>query len=243
MITKPNFLRFHNNELVQFLNDSLTVCKQQNIDQLNLTKQVGNLDTKTAAINAVFKIEKGSSITEKVVALDKRRDGNIIGIRTYAEGLTYHFDSSIQEAAKTILYSIDKYGKNLYLLNYQAETSTINKLIYDWTNDNKLVEALAKLNLTDWAKELKSSNDLFNETFLQRVGEKSTVEGVKFAELRKASIVSFRDLVKHIEARATLAPDASYEVIIKPFNALIEKYNRLVANRSTIDEKPVAAKS
>ena len=243
MITKPNFQGLHNDELVQFLNDSLTVCKQQNVDKLNLTGQVTNLDTQTTAINAVFKIAKGSSITEKVVALDKRRDGNIIGIHTYTEGLTYHFDPSMQEAAKTILYSIDKYGKNLYLLNYQAETSTINKLINDWTNDTKLVEALAKLNLTDWAKELKTSNDLFNETFLRRVDEKSTEEGIKFAELRKASIESFRNLVKHIEARATLATDVSYDAIIKPLNALIEKYNRLVANRSTTDEKPAPAKS
>ena len=242
MITKPLFQNFRNSEFVQFLNDSVTICKQQNVGTLKLTEQVGDMDTKTIAINAVFKITQGSAITEEIVGLDQVRDNNLIGIHAYTDGLTYHFIPATQLAAKAILASFDKYGKKLYLLNYQAETSTINSLINDWTVDSKLAAAIVTLKLTDWQAELKRSNDLFNVTFMSRVNEKASANDIKFFELRKASTLSFKEVVKHIEARATIATDKAYEPLIKSLNVLIEKYNRMVAGRSTTDEKPVPPK-
>ncbi|HEY4789396.1 MAG TPA: DUF6261 family protein [Bacteroidales bacterium] len=244
MILKPLFQKFRNSEVVQFFIDALGICKQQKAETLQLTVQTGNLEKKATELETVFKITQGSSITEKLTELDRRRDGNLIGIHKYAEGLVYHFEQATKEAALAILNSFDKYGKNLYMLNYQAETSTITSLTSDWGTDSKLAAAVIKINLTAWAEELKTSNNLFNEMFLSRAGEKATANDIKFLELRKSAMSGFRELVQNIEARATLSTDNSYDALINALNALIQKYNVVAASHTNKKEdKPAPPKA
>ncbi|HEY4787046.1 MAG TPA: DUF6261 family protein [Bacteroidales bacterium] len=242
MILKPLFRKFRNSEIVQFFADVLGICKQQKAETLQLAVQTNNLSKESTRLSAIFKITQGSSFTDKVIELDHRRDDYIIGIRKYAEALIYHFEQATQDAAVAIVASFDKYGKKIYKLNYEAETITVTSLAKDWTADTVLAAAIVKLNLTAWVEELKTSNNLFNEVYLTRTGENATKEDIKFIELRKSSITYFRELVTHIESRATIAGDASYDPLIRALNVLIQKYNLVAASHTDKDDKTTPPK-
>jgi hypothetical protein len=233
MITKIDFPSLRNSELVQFLNDSVTICASQDVEQLKLTVPVNNLKTHVNLLNDSYKIAKGSDITEEMVSFDIQRDDCIVGIRMCVDGFTRHFDSIIRDAAYSILGSFNKYGKTIQYQNYETETRNIESLTSDWTNDAKLTAAITKLNLNGWAAELTRTNGLFNKKYLSRVDEKATKPAVKFAQTRRNTIESFKMLVSMIEANFLLTGDTAYNALINPLNVLIDKYNQIGASHST----------
>jgi hypothetical protein len=238
MISKLNFPKLRNGELVQFLNDALNTCKDQDPEKLKLTVNVANLGAKVTSLNNGYKANQGSNITEELEEYDSQRDNCVIGIRGYAKAYTHHYDAAMREAAIIILASFTKYGKDLAFQNYETETSNIEGLTSEWTKDSRLASAIIKLNLTEWAAELKRTNNLFNTKYLLRTKEKGSGPSIKFAELRRSSIESYKELVSVIEANAVLTKDGSYNTLISILNTLIDGYNQLGDSHSTEKDSP-----
>jgi hypothetical protein len=231
MITLPVLSRFRVSELLQFVYDVLSICAKHGTEKLQITPKVEALKADTSVLDTAFKASNGSSISEKIIAFDQQRDDCLTGIRSVANGFTYHFDNEISQAAQIILNSIDKYGKNIARLNYQSETSTINSLVNDWENDSKLKATLARLTLTEWVAKLKVLNNEFNNLYLSRVSEKAGEPQEVASECRLTVIESYKRLVKNIEARAEIDETKQFLPLITELNALVDKYNVLVNTR------------
>jgi hypothetical protein len=172
-------------------------------------------------------MDQASAFTRELIDLDNRRDESVAGIRLVLDGYTRYFEATLRTAAQNLLNNMDKYGTRIYELNYQAETSTITSLLNEWTTNASLSSAITALNLGAWTAELKTANNLFNDLYLQRVDEKAAQPQIKSFQARKKAIATYRELVKQIEARATLAGDQSYNSLINSLNVLIDKYNTL----------------
>lgn len=247
MITKPHFTKFRISETLQFMTDGLSICEKYQPNQLQFTEKVTVLRNTTQTLNSSFKVDQGSSISAEIIALDQRRDLCFTGIHLCVDAFSYHFIPDIRNAASLILNSIDKYGKNITQLNYQAETSTLKSIIDSWTNDIRLTNALEALNISSWVTELKTVNEQFNKAYLSRVEEKALVPKANTLELRKKTIAAFRDLINNIEARATIALKGEYNPLISELNTLIGKYNSLVDVRrgttksTTSNNSPLSA--
>jgi hypothetical protein len=161
----------------------------------------------------------------------------LTGIEMQIKSFTYCFDADKQEAANLLSSSLTTYGSGLSRMNYQAETSTIASIIQKWEDDASLVAALTTLALTAWTGELKVANALFEERYIARLKDDADSPEEKTIELRKQIILSYRTLLAHLQAHATLSVDNSYNAVVQQINQLIEQYNKLVANRGNSKEE------
>lgn len=227
MIYKVRIHKLRISELLQFLNDVTKLVTQQSTEPMQLAAVITALVTDTNSFDKYFKQEMGSAFTLELINLDSRRDECIIGIRLVLEGYSRHFDGTTKAAAQNLLANMNKYGSQIYNLNYQAETSTISSLVNDWNSMGTLTGAVSKLNLSAWVNELNTVNTLFNDSYLKRVDEKGSAPPIKSIEARKKVIATYKALIQHIEARAILAEDETFIPLINNLNALVTKYNTI----------------
>ena len=232
MISKPKIRKFRLSEILQFMNDVLKIFTKYNATTLLVADEVTDLKAKTTALDAGFKIESGSAISDELVVLDTQRDDCVIGIKWYAQAYSRHYDATYRVAAESILGSMAKYGNDIPLLNYQAETSTVASLCDEWTKNTVLSKAITKLGLTAWAAQLKLYNDQFNTRYLARVSEQGAVVHTDNLALRDKLRLAYTTLIGHTEARATLDKTGLYTPLINELNVLVGKYNTLVDARA-----------
>jgi hypothetical protein len=237
MIKSVNFKKFRTSEFIQFFVDINKIYEENNPESLNLSEQHALLANINSELAKVFKQDLGSDITEEIAELDQRRDEAVICLRKLADAYTNHYDSAKKEAGQRMVNAIDKYGSKIYLLNYQAETSTVNNLVNDIETLPELVDANTLMGSGDVVSELKTSNNLFNERYLARVHEEAEKEKVSAGEVIKEGITNYRTLVAHTEAHATLNSNVAYSSLINQLNVLIDKYNDTVSGRgNSVDD-------
>ncbi len=232
MFIVPAFYKFRNSEFIQYQIDFIKIINQHNPKALQITTQLMALQEQTTAMDDVYKKQLGSTITSELEALDKRRDLAIIGIRSVAEGFTYHHDPAKHTAAGKLLQSIDQYGDRISKQNYQEETTSLRNLTDDWHNILILKAALVTLDLMDWAMELKESNESFNVKYLERNREYALDSKINVTKLRDGAKARYSDLIAHLTAHAILSPCLAYDTVIKEINTLTDQYNDLVQKRS-----------
>lgn len=225
MIQKVRSHALRSSELLQFLIDVTKLCSQQSNKSMKLDNILAELKADTDSFDQAFRLDQASAITIELINLDGRRDECITGISLVIDGFTRYFEPVVKAAALALKNNLDKYGNRIYEMNYQAETSTINSLIKEWSTNGILKAAVNTLNLGIWVNELKKANDLFNERYLKRVDEKASAPQIKGFDARKKAISVYRKLVQQIEARAIIAEDQTYTGLINNLNALIVKYN------------------
>jgi hypothetical protein len=232
MAAKPHLKKFRMSEIIQFLNDVIKLFQKYNPTTLLVVDELTALQAKTAALEAGFKLESGSVISDELVQLDGRRDDCLIGIKLSAEAYSHHFDAAYKTAAESILNSMAKYGSELTKLNYQAETSTISSLIDEWSKNATLTKAFTKLALVAWGTQLKTLNDQFNTRYLARVSEQGAAVHTDNLVLRDYARQAYVTLITNTEARATLNKAGLYTPLLNDLSVLIKKYNLLVDARA-----------
>lgn len=225
MIQKVRSHALRSSELLQFLFDVTKLCSQQSKKSMKLDNVSAELKVDTDSFDQAFRLDQASAITRELTNLDAHRDECITGICLVLDGYTRYFEPVVKAAALALKNNLDKYGNRIYEMNYQAETSTINSLVKEWSTNDILKAAVNTLNLGNWVNELKNANDLFNERYLKRVDEKASAPQIKSFDARKKAISAYRKLVQQIEARAVIAEDQTYTGLINNLNALIAKYN------------------
>ncbi len=227
MIKSIQLLRLRNDEHVQFNNDLLKFCEENNPEALKIKNQYDNLLAGTQKMEQAYLQTRGSELTKKITAEDEVRDKLVTGIEQGAVFYTYHFEAEYTEAAELLLQEIKKYGTGIARMNYQAETAALNDLIDKVKNNDKLNAAVTLLGLMQWFTKLEESNNRFNDLYIDRIKENAQKPDLNLKELRKESAEQYKELVKHIEANTLLNPSESYETLIKQLNNLIDKYNNI----------------
>lgn len=236
MFNKFHYYDLRNRELLQFLADVITACNQHSTEPMKLAAVFLAFSKKTAEFDKCFKIAPGSTITNELIKLDNRRDKCVKGIKSVLVGYRNHYQADKIKAASDLLACMNKYGKRIYSLNYEGETSSISSLINDWKIAS-CVAALTLLNLLEWSSELDISNRLFNDSYMSRVDEAASLPQVKTFESRKEAVDGFLELLKQIEARAVMSEDPIYSSLINSINVLIERYNQIGASHEEKKEE------
>ena len=237
MFLAIHYPKLRNNEFIQFIKLLVEILNSNDPEVLKVKAQCDDLTALLAILSALFKPDLGSAITKKLQEIDERRDTAITGIEMQIKSFTYCFDADKREAANLLNSSLVTYGSGLSRMNYQAETSTIASIIQKWESDANLTAALTRLDLIAWVAELKAANNLFEERYIDRIKEDAEAPEQRTIELRKQIIQSYRTLLAHLQAHATLSTDNSYDPVINQTNQLIEQYNRLVDVRGSNKEE------
>lgn len=220
-----------NDEFLQFLKDILARCKRFNTEVLLILAQVTALADAILQLEEVYNKEKGSKLTDLLVDLDGRRDKAIIGIKQTCVGLLNHFEEPTASAARLIIESYARYDDVIAQMNYQAETTEINAILSEWEKSTKLTAALETLHLSSWVVELKTANDLFGETYQNRVDEQLAAEGESFYDLRPEVMEIYKKLTKRIGAYSEINENPDYQKLIDAINLIIETYQAILTKR------------
>jgi hypothetical protein len=224
----PIFSRYRNSEFLQYMKDVLELVNLQDVDTLQLTAQRDAMQTVTSQMDDLFQQEQGSGITQELIDLDTRRDRAFMGIKGLLETNQYHYDDATQSAANSLLYNMNTYGTNIPRLNYQSETAVIDSMLSDWSTETALAAAITTLKMGDWITELTTANEVFNDRYIARISEAAANPAVSFTTIREEGANTYRVLVAHIEAHATLGTNVTHQSLVNEVSELASQYNQTV---------------
>jgi len=224
MIYGPNFSFLSNVVSHQFFTDLIEVCNRNNPSELHISEQVGTLHLNVAEISSSFQQDKKSEITELLTTYDQRRDNAILCLRQTAEAYTKHYKETKRSAGFIILNTINQYGVSIQRYNYQAQTSTIKNLSNDLER-KEVSNAIELIGMSDVVKELIEANQLFGNTYMDRVRESIASEQIASSKLMQRAIKNYRKLISQIQAHQTIKPSKAYSQLLKEIRVVVKHYN------------------
>jgi hypothetical protein len=230
-ILVPHFSKFSTGDALEYARLVVNRCRERQPPMSPTEPQVNAVEAAADALSANFKRELGNALSDDLTVLDMERDRLIIGLRTTAEGQSYHFDIAIAKAASQLLAAIDHYGPSISKLHYEIETTTINSLLDRISKTPELTAAIATLGLGNWMTRMRTANDSFHLLYSSRTGSITDNASVSTMELRKNLRDALRDLFSHLNAHFTLTKDANLEVIVSDINTLTKRFNQLADER------------
>lgn len=236
MINTINYQKLWVSEFILFLKHLISVCRKHAPAELNIDDRLTPLEKIVNRLDDVFQKRQKSDLTNEIASLDERRDTAIISLTWFIQAYLNYFEETKCQAAMKIKTAVEQYGSSLYKLNYLAETTTLTNLVHDLESDNELAEAVNILGLKPLVDEIKTSNKLFDEKYLERVEEMSKVPDESAVDLRKKATAHYRDLVDIIGAHVLLSGPERYQSLINKLNELIEKYNEMISTHKGTEE-------
>ena len=238
MINAINLQKLRNAEFLQFLSYVIDILEDNDPAVLKVVPQFQALQTQYAGCDTLFKLPPGSNLTDALAAADAKRDDILAGLSQLISGYCNHFDPDHKAATLLLDQNISKYGSKIYQLNYQAESSTIKSLVGDWETDPQLSAASTLLGLNSWKQELSNANNQFIALYTQRTQEYGAQPTDTLWAKRKEANAAYTNLVKYLEAHATLDTTNAYGKVFGELNALIDQYNTLLNGRRPEQENP-----
>ncbi|REH56729.1 hypothetical protein C7448_101772 [Tenacibaculum gallaicum] len=231
-MNSPYLNRYRNGEYLQYMKDILQLVNLQDVDALALTNPTNELTTIVNRIDVLYQQVQGSTLTQEIITLDTRRDKAISGIKMILNGYENHFNEAIVSAAKALLATINAHGTNIIRKSYQEQTAILDSISKDFETEPELIQAISLLDIATWVAELKNANTEFSTKYIERVGETAASPENNIEELRTEASLTYRKLVLHIEAHATLSENEAYPILLNEIDVLAKQYNLVVDNRS-----------
>lgn len=228
----PFLNRYRHGEFLQYVKDVSQLLNEQDMAVLQITTQYDALRPQLAAIDTAFKQSLASGITPELTALDNQRDDALTGLRSVLNGYGYHYEQTLKDTATALLANIDQHGTNIQRLSYQEETAVIDSILKDWQNQTELSQAVTTLNLGKWLHHLQAANTGFATRYLARVEQQAANPTEDIPKLREAATASYRNLMAHLQAHATLNTAPQHAIVLQQISVLAGQYNQVVENRA-----------
>jgi len=226
---KGRLSRYRNAEYLQYMKHVLKTLEKEDLEQLLLVNDVAALQAKVNYINALFKQDLASTLTEDIAALEERRQEAYKGMKALCKAYGHHFDEAYREAAAALLKVLMFYQPGKVKTSYEKFSALLDNLVDDLETDTTLQAAVALLHLENWVAELKSATTDFSEKYLERVDEKVDTPIQNLRVLREENTTLYRALIAKIEAYSiTSETPAPYVRLQESINVLIKKYNLLI---------------
>ena len=233
MIITPHYYHYRLQEVIRFLSNVLASTDEHGTQKLKLKEIYQVLSDQVSALKENYMLDV-NNLTPQLEALDLERDQAIICLRKIVEGYTHHPQPELSEAGIKILECIDKYGSNIYRLNYSAETTVLEGLVRDLRQSQPLADAVKKMHMEEVVAVIEKANLEFDQLHVQRLKEYSRVEISKNQELVKSAVDSCKRLFQLTEAHAILQPSELYDSFINHLNETISHFNDLVERRKKV---------
>ncbi|ERJ66765.1 hemagglutinin protein HagB [Porphyromonas gingivalis F0568] len=214
--------RLQNLEHYRFAKNVLTLCRTANIAKLNpkLPELEKAIEMEDLALNPPV----ANELTPQVIALDEERDRAYQALMSRVRSYAFDEDSQLRNAAARIEDVAARYG-NVIRMNYDKETAAIENFLTDLKGEN-IRPLVTKLGVTALVDRLEKNNKAFADFFLRRL---STDQRGKYdvKALRAETDRTLVAVVRRMDSIDDMEPSPE-------IRALIELYNRLVANRRAL---------
>ena len=240
IIVKYKSLR--NGEAVGLYRNVVIAVNAADATKLQLKVEVKELDQANTTVDLSFNGVYSSKFTEQLLALDARRDDDIVGIRLAAKSAQLNRNPEWVKAGKIVLKGFDKYGSSIEKETNRVETTIVRNICDDAVNVADFKEALEVLGLTEWVAAMNVTNNEFEKKFEERGGEFATTKSkVSASQAVINAKMAYDKLLKNIEARNTLDTTGKYTALIDEINKIIKDANAAVKAQDTIAKAKKAA--
>ena len=222
-----------NTEFIQFIKDVLDIISANDPIALKVDSQYNNLEQLLDGLETLFRTGHRSRTTGELKELDFRRDTAINGISALISGYRRSADETESNHAKLLADNLALYRHSIARESYQGETADLNKVIDDWFVKPGLKAAVTALNLDVWMTELYDVNTKFNERYMARVKEIGSLPQGNIKVKRVEALTAFYTLRERLDACYTFNEGAEpFASAVNTINALVERYNALLAKRT-----------
>lgn len=168
--------------------------------------------------------------TPEMEAADKERDNLQTGLLGQIRIFENHYDATKKTHALHLKLLVDKY-KNKTQKSYEEQTSITANLVEEAQSETYSADITA-LELTEWVTKLKEANDKCAALSAQNITERGARKTApKLENTRKVFEDAYEALAKRFNALAEVNGDADYVELFTWWNALIDRYRLLLANR------------
>ncbi|NOS90348.1 MAG: hypothetical protein HOP30_00345 [Cyclobacteriaceae bacterium] len=243
MVLKISILRLRNPEILQFIRQLAIIVQRLDPEKLKVSSQYQAMQNALSVAERAFKKDNSSSLTEMLVELDEKRDKLLVGIITYVDAFTNHFNEETRMAAQLLKDHLASFGTRIIKENYMRESALINKLVTDWRTKPELSNCVAALNLNLWLKNLDDANEAFNTRYLDRNRELSNVTADVFREKKEILSMTYDKLIARLNSHYDILDGVEpFATVANEINELNEKYHLLIVGRKRGDvEQPVSS--
>lgn len=237
MLQSHSFRVLRNPEFIQQGKDLTQIIADANTTNLGIKKQHDAFKDIFTEMDDVYKTSQKSPFTQLLISLDEKRDRIFMGICFIVDGYLKHWEEAVVAQANLIADSIDLYGRDVVLQNYQAQSASVTSLIDSWETNAPITAALTAFNLESWKNELKATNNLFIKTYTDRSQADGNAEALpKIKELREKAIIAWEKLVTIIQGKTEEFEDDTskaplYTNLINSINGVLDSYNTILLLR------------
>lgn len=237
MIKSIHLKALRNAEYMLFIRLFINLIEGNNPEELKVDDQLQVIKDLYEEAELLFKLPLGSKITGDLLELDIKRDKALGGLSQVLMGYENHFDNTFSNAAKALGKNIDLYGARIYEMNYQAESSSISGIIRDWETDDTLSVAVTTLGLGAWKLHLKDVNEKFIDLYTRRLQETGAQIDANLYEKRTEINKAYERMGQLLVAHSIIGKTQDYQKVFNDINALVDKYNILLAGRKSEKEE------
>ncbi len=237
MLKIPVFSRFRNGEFVKFNDMTVSVLNNHDLGALRISEIIKEVITAYEDMKAVYKVDRGSSLTKAIVHEDIRRDslfsGIILILRAHAK---HHPDETMKKKAKALLEVFEKHGNDLNRQSYHQQTANLEDIFEDL--DRKGIRSeIDSLHLDPYYKDLVASNREFDRLYLERNKEYAQTPEESMSELREKAESALKKLFDRVNAFITIDGYEKYQPLVKEINALVDNYETSIERRLSMGEE------
>lgn len=236
-INAISLANLQNTEVSQFNTDIAGILQINTPITVAVAKPYNAFRNQQTELLDMFRADKGSALTDELFELDLDRDDAFLGICLQIESYTHHKLPATRALGVLLFEHLSKFGTGIHRYNYQKETATITNILKEWNEKPELKAALVALKLTEWQTDLETANLAFNAKFLERAqatGENTFTSTLKNKRIDAAQ--AWYKLRDAIESKYNVIDNEDgdtslYVTAINSMNAVIDKYNVLIATR------------
>ena len=225
--------QLRNNEYCMFVSQTVAILLKFQPEVLHLQKAFNRLTALMPQIAEIKAQELGNAISNRLADLNLERHTLI---KSVMEQVKTFGKLSIPEMAPhvaTMNRFLDKHGRDLGDTNYSDNTKRFNDFLSDYNSNAEFKAAVAALQLTVLFDHLTAINTLFDNLYMQRNDEKSSVETVDARAVRTETDKALTAFFDTFEIFSTEYEELDYQTPANKMNELITGYKSQLKARST----------
>ncbi|MGE4289303.1 MAG: DUF6261 family protein [Salinivirgaceae bacterium] len=236
MIETINLYRLRTGEFVQFTSDVANLLQNSDTAALKIQEKTNVLIARNIDLNEAYNKIRRSGLTRELHEIDQRRDNYFRGLLTMADAYTLFSGTPEALAAQRVLDIIESFGRNIHRKGYTHQSADTSNLIARIEGSPEAMADLVLLHMDGWFGLLKAENSLFIERFRLRDEQQASVNDQSFRDARNLCYEAYQQLCRYLDALVLIDGEASYAELLSKLNAIISRYNQIIAVHSSSGE-------
>jgi hypothetical protein len=230
-IKKIHTNNMRNDRHFQYITEVIVLVKLVGSGAIKVIKEFAALEAAFRNEDAAFKKIIRNAKTAEIETADLERDHILRGMLNAFKSALDHYDPDTVKAAKRVEEVCSTYGtyKTIASKPYDEETAAITNMTQDLTG--KYAADVATTGLTAWVAKLDAKNKEFARIWRERQNENSAKTTFNLKQCRAETDRAYQTMIKRVNAFLVVEDKDDYEEFVIKMNALIEKFNNIVAVR------------